>query len=55
MTHTWWFRKTLPERKGTPCRVIARGKGGGPRNVLVEFADGFHAVGTRFCVRKIER
>lgn len=55
MTHVWWMKRTLPERKGTPCRVIARGKGGGPRNVLVEFEDGFRTVGTRFSVRRISK
>lgn len=52
MTHTWYLRATLPERKGHPCRVVARGNGKGPRNVLVEFADGLRVVGTRFSVRK---
>ena len=68
MTHTWWFRRwpaagTVPPltdvnqppslRKGHPCRVLARGRGPGPRNVLVEFADGERVVGTRYCVRRI--
>jgi hypothetical protein len=48
----WFYKKYLPERKDEPCRVLARGKGKGPRNVLVEFADGFKVVGTRFCVRR---
>jgi len=52
MTHVWWFRKTLPARKGEACRVLARRNGTGPRNVLVEFADGFRVVSTRFCVRR---
>lgn len=52
MTHYWYFKKWLPGRKGEPCRVLARGNGRGPRNVLVEFEDGFRAVGTRFCVRR---
>lgn len=34
MTHVWFRRRTLPERKGEPCRVLARGRGPGPRNVL---------------------
>jgi hypothetical protein len=50
--YVWWFRRTLPERKGQECRVIRRGNGRGPRNVLVEFRDGFKVVGTRFCVRR---
>ena len=54
MTHVWWFKKWLGERKGQPCRVLCRGNGKGPRNVLVEFADGFRVVGTRFCVRRLK-
>jgi hypothetical protein len=54
-THRWFFKKWLPERKGQLCRVLCRGRGGkrAPRNVLVEFQDGFRVVSTRFCVRKI--
>jgi len=52
MTHYWFFKKYLPERNGQPCRVLARGNGAGPRNVLVEFADGYRVVGTRFAVRR---
>ena len=59
MIHVWWFRKwprttwdsAGDERKGQPCRVLARGVGGGPRNVLVEFEDGEKMVSTRFAVR----
>ncbi len=54
-THYWWYRKWLPERKNQFCRVRARGNGRGPRNVLVEFPDGFRVVSTRFCVRKLKR
>jgi hypothetical protein len=52
MTHYWAFKKYLPERHKQPCRVIARGNGKGPRNVLIEFQDGYRVIGTRFCVRK---
>jgi hypothetical protein len=51
--HVWRLRRYLPERYGQPCRVLARGRGRGPRNVLVEFEDGFRVVGTRFCVRRV--
>lgn len=53
LTHYWWYKKWLPERTGQPCRVLARGNGRGPRNVLVEFLDGFRAVSARFCVRRL--
>lgn len=52
MTHVWWFRKYLPERKGQPCLVLARGRGPGPRNVMVEFQDGVRVVSSRFAVRR---
>ncbi len=49
----WRFRKYLPERCGKLCMVLARGRGRGPRNALVEFLDdGFRVVSTRFCVRR---
>lgn len=53
MTHVWYSRRTLPERKGCPCRVLARGRGRGPRNVLVEFEDGRRVVSHRFAVRRM--
>ena len=49
MTHVWYWKKKLPERKGQPCRVLARGK---KNSVLVEFADGFKVITSRFAVRK---
>lgn len=55
MTHYWAFKKYLPERHRQACRVIARGNGKGPRNVLVEFEDGTRVVGTRFSVRRARR
>ena len=55
MTHYWAFKKYLPERHLQPCRVIARGNGKGPRNVLIEFADGYRVVGTRFAARRASR
>jgi hypothetical protein len=53
-THYWRFRKWLPDRYKQPCIVFARGRGPGPRNVGVQFADGFRVVSTRFCVRRLE-
>lgn len=50
--HVWFMRKTLPDRKGQPCRVAARGRGPGPRNILVEFADGYRVVTHRHAVRR---
>lgn len=55
MTHFWCFRKYLPGRFGARCAVLARGRGAGPWNVLVEFEDGYRVVGTRFCVRRLEK
>lgn len=45
-------RDGLRERRGQRCRVIARGKGPGPRNKLIEFPDGFRCVTTFYGVRK---
>lgn len=36
MTYVWRLRKWRPDRYGHPCRVLARGRGPGPRNVLAE-------------------
>lgn len=49
MSHVWHWRSRLPERKGMPCRMLARGK---MNSVLVEFADGQRVVTSRFAVRK---
>lgn len=54
LTHVWFMRKTLPERKGEPCRVVVRGRGPGPKNILVEFADGFRVVSHRHAVRRLK-
>lgn len=53
-THIYYWKKYLPERKGQHCRVVARGRGAGPRNVLVEFADGYRVVTPRFSVRRLK-
>lgn len=49
-THRWRLRRYLPERHGLACRIFARGRGPGPRNIGVEFADGFRAVSFRWAV-----
>lgn len=49
MTHIWYWRKRLPERKGQRCRVLARGA---LNSILVEFHDGFRVVTSRYAVRK---
>ena len=51
-THRWRLRKWLPDRYGQSCRVLARGNGRGPRNVLVEFEDGAKVVAARYSIRK---
>ena len=49
----WWrVRKTLPARYGQACRILARGK---LNSCLVEFADGYKTLTSRWSVRKIER
>jgi hypothetical protein len=47
----WWWRVRLPARKGQRCRVLARGR---MNSVMVEFADGFLVVTSRYAVRKAE-
>lgn len=47
--HLWYWRSRLPERKGQPCRVLARGR---LNTILVEFPDGFLVTTSRYAVRK---
>jgi hypothetical protein len=47
--HVWFWKARLPERKGQPCKVIARGK---MKSILVEFEDGFRVVTSRYAVRQ---
>lgn len=54
VTHFWRVKTTLPERKGEPCRVLVRGSGLGPRNILVVFADGYRVVTHRYAVRQLK-
>lgn len=51
MTHVWYWRKRLGERKGQRCRVLVRGK---KNSILVEFEDGHRVVTSRYAVRKIK-
>lgn len=51
MTHTWFWKSRLPERKGQLCRVLARGE---MNSILVEFEDGYKVVTSRFAVRLIK-
>jgi len=45
----WFWRKRLPERKGQPCRVLARGK---LNSIEVEFPDGYRVITSRYAVRR---
>ena len=45
----WRVRTKLPERKGTPCRVLAKGR---LNSCLVEFEDGLKVITSRNYVRK---
>lgn len=47
--HVWYWRKKLPDRKGTRCRVLARGA---KNTILVEFeSDGRKVSTSRHAVR----
>lgn len=50
-THIWFWRALLPDRKGQPCRVTARGK---MNSIRVEFPDGFKVITSRHAVRRIK-
>jgi len=51
MTHIWYWRKWLTERKGQECRVLATGA---MNSALVEFADGYRVITSRYAVRRIK-
>jgi hypothetical protein len=51
MTHYWRIRKFYPERFGQPCRVLARGR---MNSILIEFADGYKMITSRWFVRRIK-
>ncbi|QNQ09273.1 hypothetical protein [Sphingomonas alpina] len=46
----WRWRKTLPDRKGTRCRIRARGT---MNSCEIEFEDGARFIVSRFAVRKV--
>ena len=51
MIYYWRVRTRLPERKGTLCRVLARGK---MNSCLVEFLeDGYKVITSRNYVKKL--
>jgi hypothetical protein len=49
VSHTWRWRKYLPERFGQPCRIVAVGR---MNSALIEFADGYRVITSRYAVRK---
>jgi len=53
--YVWRWRKHLGERYGEQCSVVCRGRGAGPRNVLVRFRDGFQVVAPRWAVKLVKR
>jgi len=50
MTHYWRIRKWHPERFGDHCVIVARGR---MNSILIQFADGYKVVTSRYFVRKI--
>lgn len=51
MTHTWYWRKHLPDRYGQQCRVLCTGA---MNAALIEFEDGYRVVSSRYAVRKMK-
>ena len=47
--YIWFWKSRLPERKGQPCRVLARSKR--MNSILVEFEDGYMVITSRYAVR----
>lgn len=45
----WYWRSTLPHRKGQRCRILARGT---MNSCRIEFEDGEQHIVSRFAVRK---
>ncbi|MCK9606221.1 MAG: hypothetical protein M0R33_07185 [Methylomonas sp.] len=50
MTHKWRWKKYLPERFGSRCRVLATGT---MNSALVEFEDGAKFITSRYAVRRL--
>jgi hypothetical protein len=51
MDHYWRVKTRLPDRRGKPCRILARGR---MNSILVQFSDGLRVVTSRNFVRRIE-
>lgn len=49
MGWVWWWRSRLPERKGHPCEVLARGA---MNSIMVRFPDGYVVITSRYAVRR---
>lgn len=49
MTHTWRLRCRLGDRHGQDCTVLAVGR---MNSALVEFADGYRVITSRYAVRR---
>ena len=47
--HVWHWKARLPERKGQPCRVLARGT---MNSAAVQFPDGLVVITSRYAVRR---
>lgn len=47
--YVWHWRTKMPERHGSRCRIVERGK---LNSIMVEFEDGVRVVTSRFAVRK---
>ena len=55
MTHVWFWRKRLGERKGHACHILARSRavaGVDRASILVEFDDGHRVVTSVHAVRR---
>lgn len=50
MTHRWFWRKYLGERRDQPCGLLAVGA---MNSILVEFEDGHRVVTSRYAVRRL--
>ena len=46
--------KGRPQWRGLRCRIVKTWRGRGPRNVMIEFADGALAVCPARCLRKVK-
>ncbi len=50
VAYYWWWKSRLPERRGHPCFVTARGK---MNTIRVVFPDGFIVFTSRYAVRRV--